>query len=482
MPGVVVTTAVRTGPTGAGVAPASTYFACGTAERGPVTEAGRVSSLSEFEEIYGDYNSNFTLHQNVQTFFEEGGTTVYVGRVANASATAGTLTLVDGGSVSTLSLVAASPGAWSADLGADVDVDGSVFAVRVYYKGVQKYSTGYVANAGIAADKINNSAIARILVSATALQGSSQLASLSLTNFSTGLEGGAVTTNEYLAGLDLFESNFGAGAVAIPGQTSNAIYDGLIAHAKTNNRIALLAIPQGSSVAAAKSKAEEYQNVVGAEYAAFYYPFITIPGVGGISITMSPESYVAAKRSIAHNQIGAWQAGAGLLSRSNFVTGVATSVNKADGDSLDASCVNAIRVIQNSIRIYGARSASSDDANWRYITYRDTINYIVVEAQNSLEDLVFSTIDGRGTVFGRTEARLIGILEPLRAAGGLFEAFDAEGNQIDPGYGVFVTDALNPVTQLAQGLIRARVGVRVSSVGDRIEVEVVKSNLTSSVV
>jgi len=35
---------------------------------------------------------------------------------------------------------------------------------------------------------------------------------------------------------------------------------------------------------------------------------------------------------------------------------------------------------------------------------------------------------------------------------------------------------------LASGLIRAKVGVRVSSVGDRIEVEIIKSNLTSSVV
>lgn len=482
MPGVVVTTAVRTGPTGAGVAPASTFFVGGTAERGPVTEARKLTSLSEFEEIYGDYNSNFTLHQNVQTYFEEGGTTVYVGRVANASATAGTLTLLDGSAVSTLTLAAASPGAWSSDLSADVDVVGGTFALRIYYAGVQKYSTGYVANAGIAADKINNSATARIYVTATALQASSQLAGISVTNFSAGLEGGSVTANEYVAALDLFESSFGAGAVAIPGQTSDDIYDGLIAHAKENNRIALLAIPQGSSVASAKSKAEEYQAVDGAEHAAFYYPFITIPGAGGISITMSPESYVAAKRSVAHNQIGPWQAGAGLLSRANFVTGIAQSINKADGDSLDASCVNAIRVIQNSIRIYGARSASADEANWRYITFRDTVNYIVVEAQNNLEDLVFSTIDGRGTVFGRTEARLIGILEPLRAAGGLYEAFDADGNQIDPGYSVSVTDALNPVTQLAQGLIRARVGVRVSSVGDRIEVEVVKSNLTSSVV
>jgi hypothetical protein len=144
--------------------------------------------------------------------------------------------------------------------------------------------------------------------------------------------------------------------------------------------------------------------------------------------------------------------------------------------------VNALRVIQGAVRVYGARSVSSDTANFRYITARDTLNYIVTQAEARLEDLVFSVIDGRRSVFGQVEARLIGLLEPLRTAGGLYEAFDVDGNQIDPGYSVEVTDALNPVTQLANGTVRAKVGVRVSSVADRIEVEVVKSNLTSSVV
>jgi len=205
-------------------------------------------------------------------------------------------------------------------------------------------------------------------------------------------------------------------------------------------------------------------------------------GSAETSLTISPEGYVAAKRSIAHNSVGAWQAYAGLNSVGSFVTGVATSIGKADGDTLDEGYINAIRVIQGAVRIYGARSASTDITNFRYITARDTLNYIVSEAEKSLEDLVFSTIDGRRTVFGRVEARLIALLDPLRTEGGLYEAFDAEGNQIDAGYSVEVSDALNPVTQLATGTVKAKVGVRVSSVADRIEVEIVKSNLTASVV
>jgi hypothetical protein len=74
------------------------------------------------------------------------------------------------------------------------------------------------------------------------------------------------------------------------------------------------------------------------------------------------------------------------------------------------------------------------------------------------------------------------MLEPLRTAGGLYEAFDAEGVRIDSGYSVVVSDAINPISQLADGVVRANVGVRISSISDRIEIQIVKSNLTSSVV
>jgi hypothetical protein len=74
------------------------------------------------------------------------------------------------------------------------------------------------------------------------------------------------------------------------------------------------------------------------------------------------------------------------------------------------------------------------------------------------------------------------LLYPIRTAGGLYEAFDTLGNRIDYGYTVVVNEAINPVSQLAGGLIKAKVGVRVSSIGDQIQVEVTKSNLTASVV
>ena len=106
----------------------------------------------------------------------------------------------------------------------------------------------------------------------------------------------------------------------------------------------------------------------------------------------------------------------------------------------------------------------------------------VVEAEERLEDFVFSTIDSRGGLFGQIRSSMVAMLDPHRISGGLYEAFDSEGERIDPGYSVVVNDENNPVSQLASGLVKVDVGIRASSVGDKIQVSITKSNLTASVV
>jgi hypothetical protein len=147
---------------------------------------------------------------------------------------------------------------------------------------------------------------------------------------------------------------------------------------------------------------------------------------------------------------------------------------------LDLVYINPIRIISGTVRIYGARSASTDTVNFRYINSREVLNDIIDKAQSGLEALVFSVIDGRRSLFGEVAAVLINVLDPISKAGGLFELYDANGKRLDPGYTIQVNDAINPISQLATGVVKAKVGARVSSIGDTIEVEITKSNLTSS--
>ena len=140
-----------------------------------------------------------------------------------------------------------------------------------------------------------------------------------------------------------------------------------------------------------------------------------------------------------------------------------------------------MRLINNRVRVYGARSASNDEDNWRFITHRDTMNHIVNKCETSLEKHVFQTIDGRGSLFSAIEASLTAVIDPIRIAGGVYEGYDVAGAKIDNGYSVVVDSTNNPTANLATGQVTADVAVRVSAVGDKITVNITKSNMTAGV-
>lgn len=487
MPGVVVTTAVRTGPSGAGDITAGQLFIAGETERGSITDATLIRSFSEFTTEYGNYVAG-NLWPHVKAYFEEGGSRCYVGRTVDATATAGTLA-IDGPTVPVIDLDAKNPGAWSANvdvevLAPDVTLAGA-FRLRFWLDDVLLVTSRDLVDEADGVAWVNTSSVSHLVV-ATDLAATGGPVVAAKAPLSAGVEG-TVVDSEVVTTLDaLFDSDYGAGAVAAPGWTGSTVWEGLRDHAAGRNRIAMLGFGSADSAATVKTAASAYYADAEAKRMAFYFPFIKVtdPASSGLTINISPEAYAAAARTRAVQEAGGpWRAGAGIISAaSGYVQGVVTSIDKAVGDLLDEARVNAIRTIGGSVRVYGARSVSNDEDNWRYITFQDTINDITAKAEVRLEEFVFSTIDSRGGLFGRIEASLVGLLDPMRIRGGLYEAFDINGERVDPGYSVAVTDENNPVSQLAQGRVNAEIGVRVSSVGDQISISITKSNLTASVV
>lgn len=489
MPGVTITTAVRTGPTSATVRGSSQAFFVGLAQRGPVDEAVLVTSLAEFEETFGTYVTYAYLHPTVQTFFEEGGTQCYVARVVGPAATTATNVLNEGGvgGSDCIRLTANGPGDWAHDMDIAVTASGANKNIKLYYNDELVYSTGNKSTTTALVNAINNSAIASKYMTATKLTDDMPEAS-SATAFGAGTftagdddrDDNTVDTtfSAFVDALELFLDSYGPGAVSCP--ETHSINTDLIAHANAYNRIAILHDQEAATDVADTALTLSAED--GSEHAALYYPWVYIPTeVSGVNRLIPPDGYVAGKRALAHNQTGPHQPYAGLVSSARFVNGVEVDVNRTLGDSLDSDYVNAIRVIANSVRVYGARSLSSDVDNFRFITIQDTVNSVVSEANASMEDLVFTVVDGRGGLFASIEGRLTGICERMKALGALYEAFDANGKLVDPGYSVKCDASINTTAQLAEGTVKAQLGVRVSSIGDKIEVTIVKSNLTSTV-
>lgn len=503
MPGINVTTGVRVGPQGADVAPSSTLFLTGTAERGPVNRARMILSVNQFEAIYGGYSSSTTLHDSVRTFFEEGGTRVYVARVLGADSAAAFVD-VDG----SFTVTAASPGIWANSspspvkdgLRVIVAIDGSALSVEITYRNATIFSAGpwtdevqpsgdtkYASEYAIEA--INGNAALTEFVIAEAGGSLDTLPADDTYDLTSGDDGDPVDDVALTAALELFDYDFGAGAVAIPGSAGTDIWDALRDHAVANRRIALCGFASGQTatqVLADSDFTDYYGNTdtkrTEGSYMAFYWPWVNVPDGFGGTRAQSPEAFAAAGRAKAIRSNGPWRAGAGNITTARYVTGLTETVTRTTGNTLDAGRVNALRSINGAVQVYGARAVSADETNWRFITYRDTINYIIGLAENALEPLVFRPIDGRGNLFGEVEAILTAVVEPIRAVGGLYEGFDsATGQPLDPGYSVQVSSVNNPTVSLANGVVTADIGVRVSPISDQINVTITKSSLTATV-
>jgi hypothetical protein len=503
MPGVNVTTAVRSGPVGTNDVVAGQLFVVGEAERGPTDEPTLLRSFSDYTTYYGNYQSG-SLYAHVKTYFDEGGARCYVMRVAGGSSAAGSITLNNSSGSATMDITAKNVGAWAGNLTVAVlAADVSGFRLQVALDSETLLTTRDLTSVTDGVNVINTSSVAHLVEAADNTTATGNPATVAAAALSGGSNGSAVSDANIVSALATdttkLSPNLKSGAIAAPGRgkgaSADAIWTALRDHAAANNRVALLGFNSGTAAGTAKTEASAYYADAKASYMAFYWPEIKVPVPGsselatgtsalaGATLTIDPVCYAAGARAKAIAEVGGpWRAGAGQISSAMTIKDLASDVTPATGDALDNARVNAIRKIGDQIRVYGARSVSNDEANWRYITMRDTMNYITLGIEDRMEQYVFETIDGSGNLFGRIRGSIKAFLEPIRIAGGLYEAYDVNGQLIDPGYNVIVNGTINPATQLATGLVKAQVGVRVSGVADLIDIVITKSNLSAPLI
>ena len=487
MPGVSIRTATRSGPASATVPESGRYFVAAQFERGRTDVAQLVRSAAELEVLYGGRVSYGSGYDDLRTFFEEGGAEAYVIRVVGPAATTGTLTLSDraGVPLPTIRLDARGAGAWSTGVTVAVEAGTLPDTFRIRIDGPLAYDAEVydnldtVAGAVAAINARSRLVTATDLGSATAAP-NNRPAILAATALSAGSDDrAALTANTMTAALAKFGAELGTGAVAVPGYGHSLVGTALIAHAKANRRLALIAPPQGTSVADAIAAADGLVDVDG-EHGGLFYPWVTIPTGGGTTKLISPEGYVAAMRARAHTEAGPWRAPAGEVAVARYVTGTERVITREDGDALDEAHVSAVRTIAGTVRLYGWRSLSTDEDNYALLTGRDVLNTVAQAAEERLERFVFQPIDSDGRLLASVAAELVGIVDPYRAAGGLY-ARTVNGEQLDPGYSIDVGPTVNTEAVLRDNTIAAVLALRVSPVGSLIDLTIVKAGLTAAV-
>lgn len=484
-PGVVVTTAVRSGPTGTPRAASGQYFVIGLAERGLTSKPQKVNSLADYRRLYGERVTYGALYDDLAAFFEAGGQQAYVLRAVGSAATAGTLNLVDSSAATpppTIRVNAASEGQWSSRLTVQVEAgtNPNTRKITVRLDGTVVESYNNLATVAQAVSRFADSPYVRLTdlgsTSATPLP-----AIVSATAVTAGTDDRATVNAAVLtAKLPLFVIGLGDGAIAAPG-FGQAMHTALLAHAAANRRVAILAAARGTSVQDLAVLGLAL-NIPGAQYGGLFGPHLQVSdGSGGLRV-ISPEGYVAASRARAHDTVGPWTPAAGELSISPYVAGLDQEFTRADHEVLDAARVSPIRIVASRIRLYGWRSLSGDEDNFGSLTVQDTLNWLVTSCEARLESFVHRVIDGRGQLFAEMAGVLVGVLEPIRAAGGIFERTDQISREvIDPGYSVDVGPNVNTLATMAGNEARAVVAVRLSPNAALVNLTIVKVGLAAAV-
>jgi len=282
MPGVNITTAVRTGPVGTGDIVSGQVFMVGETERGPLDKPTLLRSFSDFTTYYGNYKSG-NLYSHVKTFFDEGGSRCQVMRVLGSGNAAGSVDLVDSAGSATMTITAKNAGAWSANLDVDVvQADNSGFRIEVYLDDVLLLRTRDLTSTTDAINVLNASEVNHLLTASDNETSSNdpdhiQNAKQAVNTKTIGDDGSAVSDANIVTALDSVSVNLGPGAVCAPGRSGSTIWEGLRDHAAANKRIALLGFDSGDGAGDAKSNAASYYADANAKSMAFYWPHVKVP-------------------------------------------------------------------------------------------------------------------------------------------------------------------------------------------------------------
>lgn len=460
---VNVTTGAVAGPSTSTRQPSSTYFVAGLAERGPTTGAEKVTSLQDFVDKFGNRPAFGNLFDDIRTYFEEGGARAYVARVVGPAATIGTLAspLQDRAEtpVSTLQVAAKGAGQWSSRVKVQI-ADGSIddtFTLRVLFDDVvvESYVNLRSPQEAVSRAASSNWVTVSDLASASVAPDNNPAVTVSPVALAAGTDDRvSVTASVMVAALTRFTDNLGDGAVAIPGG-GDAAHAGLIAHANTYYRTAILSTARGTARDDLVALAASYDE----PRAGLFAPWVQIPDGFGGARAIPPDGYIAGTRARAVESVGPWQAPAGERARFRFVSGVDQVFSDADSTTLDAGKVSAI--LGN--RLYGWRSLSEDTVNWFLLTSADVLNHVTVRARDAVSSDVFATIDAKGHLLSRIAGRLEGIVAPIASAGGLYPWIDENTQEVlDPGYKITSNNVNNPRAAAAANRVYADVGIRPS--------------------
>lgn len=444
----------------------------GTYSRGS-TSAVFVDSFTKFTNLYGQLDANYDLAFGVFTYFGNGGAGCWITRVVHSDATTASLTLSDraGSPAATLTVTAASPGAWGNQLYVAV-VDTGVtgrFDFKVYYNGTtdpycvenfQDVSMSVTDNRYIGAlvNSQSNFVVVTDLKSATSAPNntpSARVASAGNAVLSGGADGSAPVANDYLAAAQTLDVVQGPLVLNVPGISSTSTLNQIITYCE-NRADAFLVIDCGVG----RTPSQVMTDFVGAtssSYAAVYYPRVQIldpiSNVPGTRRTVPVGGSIVGTMMRTDAQSGPFRAPAGTVTGIIPAIDVERQLTPSDLDSLNTATppINAVRAVPNSgICVMGARTLKPGYSD-RYVNIRRSLIYIRKELIDLTQFALFEPNDER--LWARIRAISGDFLTGYYQKGGL------RGKTSQDAFYVKCDRSINTNASIAAGVVNIEVGV-----------------------
>lgn len=485
LPGVFLSTREsapsRTNPTDSGA-----WFVAGMTDRGDHTIAQLITSLTQFEELYGGSVSYGYTWDALDVFFREGGARAYVGRVVGPDPEFASAVLYDQADSApsdvALDVTAVSVGDWANSLNVSVLAGDAVgeFKIQVTHDddGTLETSPSLATRADAVAWAAASSDYISIALGVSNEDPRTQ--------GPTSLAGGDddrsnATDAEWVAALDLFGVDLGNGQVSMPGRTTDQAHQDLLEHATAKNRTALLDLTDDADESVLIASADAMTDLGEiSRYGGAFAPWAIVPGIAPGTTRTVPYSAVQAG-IIARNDgagITPNQPSAGDLGISRYAVGLTQSYTDAQRESLNDAGVNISLIKSGLIKTYGYRTLTDaiNDADWIGLANVRLLQEIKARANAIGEGYVFRQIDGRNITISQFGGELRSMLKTYWEANALYGATQQDAFLVDVGATV------NTPATIAQNELRAVLAVKMSPFGEVVRIEIVKVRIEDSLV
>jgi uncharacterized protein len=232
--------------------------------------------------------------------------------------------------------------------------------------------------------------------------------------------------------------------LAAPGQVSPAVQDALLSHCETRkDRFAILDSPE--TITGGVDKLPKPRD---SKYGAYYFPWIQVYDPDKGNIFVPPSGHIAGVYSRTDSERGVHKAPANEIVRGAL--GMKYNVSKGEQDLLNPKGINAIRFMNGAIRIWGARTLSTDPS-WRYINVRRLFIMVEASIERATQWVVFEPNDHR--LWKRVQRTVASFLTLLWRNGALM------GTAPEQAFYVKCDEETNPPEVIDAGQLVVEIGL-----------------------